>query len=175
MYFLAQLPDEGECTNYVQALGLLAPPIVHQARAEGRRVHRQGDIFAIETDLTNDYFKDAKIARREQVFSTTGPAGDKDLKVQRRSKRCKTLMIYGTGHTSNVVAVKPNGSTFIRGFLFHDPVLERKGRAREHQNVDLVTNKWHLCVRNSVPRAVKTEKEKQDVSSSNASKVKDQV
>lgn len=52
MYFLAQLPDQGECANYGDAINLLAPPIVHQARKEGKRVYRQGDIFAIETNLT---------------------------------------------------------------------------------------------------------------------------
>jgi hypothetical protein len=53
MYFLAQLPDGSGAKTYGEALLALAPPIVHQARLEGRNVFRQGDVFAIETTMSD--------------------------------------------------------------------------------------------------------------------------
>lgn len=54
MYFLAQLPDRSGATTFKQAIDALAPEIVHQALKDGRDVRRQGDIFAIETKLTDE-------------------------------------------------------------------------------------------------------------------------
>lgn len=148
MYFLAQLPDEGKCESYTDALQLLAPPIVHQARKEGRHVYRQGDIFAVETDLDHHDLKHPKVVRRDAVMH-----GHRMI-VHRRNKLRTRLMIYGTGHTATLVAVKENGATFIKGTMHHDPVLERAGREREHTDVRLEPNhKWFLAVRNAVPRA----------------------
>lgn len=169
MYFLAQLPDEGEYTNYQDAINLLAPPIVHEARRQGLHVARQGDVFAIEAkDVDLD---DSNIQRRDQVFSTSTGARNAALIPNtniwtRRHKAWKNLMIYGTGHTADIVAIKPNGATYIKGTMYHDPVLESAGRTREHANVPLKPDTWYLCVRNTVPRAVvKPKKEEVDVNS----------
>lgn len=152
MYFLAQLPDEGECNNYIDAIDLLAPPIVHQARSEGRHVFRQGDIFAIQTDLTDkDMIADAKITRRDSVFHNNSTTLIKP--EIRKSATAKRLRIYGTGHTATIVATKPNGITFIKGVMYHDPVLERANRTREHRSITLTADKWFLVCRNTVPRA----------------------
>lgn len=147
MYFLAQLPDEGECEHYTDALNLLAPPIVHQARREGRAVRRQGDVFAVQTKIDdNDFPKGTKFHRRDDYFN--GPI------LQKARKPAKKLMIYGTGHTASIVAVQPDGTTFLKGNMYHDPTLERSGRNPEHRIVTLAPkNSWFLAVRNTVPRA----------------------
>lgn len=165
MYFLAQLPDEGEYANYQDAISLLAPPIVHEARRQGLDVRRQGDVFAIEIQGDLD-LSDATIQRRNQVIRDQALVPKEGM--SRRSKAWKNLMIYGTGHTADIVAIKPNGATYIKGTMYHDPVLERAGRTREHQNVVLKADIWHLCVRNTVPRAVvKPEKEEENVGNDN--------
>lgn len=68
MYFLAQLPDKGGIRYVTHAERLLAPRIVHKARQDGRQVFRQGDIFAIETDLKDEDFSLNEIVLRPQVF-----------------------------------------------------------------------------------------------------------
>jgi hypothetical protein len=67
MYFLAQLPDRAKVETYQQAIDALAPPLVHAARKQKRRVYRQGDIFAIETTLDDEqvYAKARTRVRRE--------------------------------------------------------------------------------------------------------------
>lgn len=72
MYFLAQLPDGSGATTYQEALDALAPPFVHEARKRGRRVFRQGDVFAVETTLSDEeVYSFAKTrVRREIVYST---------------------------------------------------------------------------------------------------------
>lgn len=165
MYFLAQLPDTGPLRYVTHAFKLLAPEIVHKARAEGRAVFRQGDIFAVETNLTDEDFASEKIAERQQVFtgftfiqaegggSTTeiprlNEEARADLKLRRR------IMIYGTGHTASRVVQTKDRGTFIQGTMHHDPILEniRAGREPEHAPMVLSPDKWFLCVRNAVPR-----------------------
>ena len=65
LYFLAELPRKGPRPRTIpEALDALAPPAVHAARARGRRVYRQGDIFYIETDATS-----AELAARGATFA----------------------------------------------------------------------------------------------------------
>lgn len=56
LYFLAMLPDgpADSLKTYDDAIGLLAPPMVHQAREAGLRVPRQGDVFAVPTEWTDE-------------------------------------------------------------------------------------------------------------------------
>lgn len=145
MYYLAQLPDDAEVTNYESALAALAPPIVHEARKQGREVYRQGDIFFVETNLSRrDIVERAStVTRRTEVMR-----GDTPIP---RSRRRGRLMIYGTGHTATVVAKMRDGAEFVTGTAHHDPGLETRGRRREHRDIQL-GNKWFLCVRNTVPR-----------------------
>lgn len=137
MYFLAQLPDRGEARNYQQAVDLLAPPIVHAARRAGKLTYRQGDIFFIQTDLTD------KSLREKKARLSTVP------------KRGKT--IYGTSHFATRVARMPNGVTFASGVATHVPGVEEPGREPEHLDVTLVGAEWFLAVRNTVPRLAATQ------------------
>lgn len=199
MYFLAQLPDKGGIRYLTHAIRLLAPEIVHKARAEGRRVFRQGDVFFIETKLTDADFASEKLANRHEVFTyqqhfaametssnaavtivpvnanqttlgynfqiETGwqfssegtgddnswflhPHAHKDTKLRR------SIMIYGTGHTASVVVQTKDRGIFVKGTIYHDPILEdiRGGREAEHRPLRLAEGKWYLAVRNTVPR-----------------------
>src|ERR1044071_1514486 len=77
MYYLAQLPDTAKktVTNYREAIQALAPPLVHKAWADKIPVYRQGDVFAIETDLTDEQvYKNCRSrVRREVALANTDP------------------------------------------------------------------------------------------------------
>lgn len=151
LYFLAQLPDNTGVKTVATAVAALAPPIVHQARLDGKRVERQGDIFFIETNITNAQMKKgATIHARGLVFEN-GRRGQtpNDLATDEQKSG---IMIYNTGHTASHVAVKPNGVTFVTGTVYHDPELETTGRTREHANL-VLSKKWFLAIRNMVPKA----------------------
>ncbi len=132
MFFLAQLPDRGRVLTYQQAIDSLAPPIVHEARRLNKLVFRQGDVFFIETSLT-----DWDVLRRKGVIVTV------------ESPR---QMIYGTAHVATRVARFRNGVTLANGVAMHRPYLESPGREPEHRDLHLDGAVWHLCVRNQVPR-----------------------
>lgn len=144
LYFLAQLPDKGRATNYIESLRVLSPPIVHQARDEGRMVYRQGDVFFIETNVTSKQLLERKARIGQGLTKTRRP-------VQARN-------IYGTGHIATHVARQPNGVTFVKGTAEHFPAFTEPGRAPEHRAIKLEPlDKWFLCVRNTVPRSASTQ------------------
>jgi hypothetical protein len=172
MYYLAQLPDKSNAVTYQEAVLALAPPLVHQARLEKRRVRRQGDVFAIETTLTDEqvYQRAKTRVRRNVAMASTGTDLGRSfvkgevveyadcpgkcghrIKTGNGEKAKRALMIYGTGHTATEVVVAEKGITYIRGTMHHDPGLQERGRRREHVDVQL-GDKWHLALRNTVPR-----------------------
>lgn len=203
MYFLAQLPDKGGIRYVTHAIRLLAPEIVQKARQDGRRVFRQGDIFAVETEKTDEDFSGNRIVRRHELFNyqqtfrqwvgkeLMDPGSKYEVSVKTGSELVideewfnrdgglrlapfpgvnwslnedtrlnvnlrRKLMIYGTGHNASQVVVTSYG-TFVKGVMYHDPILEdiRAGRRPEHAPLTLGDGqKWFLCCRNTVPRLV---------------------
>lgn len=180
LYFLAQLPDGSGATTIEDATRALAPPIVHAAWEQGRIVERQGDVFFIPTDLSDDqiYKMSARRVRRECVIDPTPVrAGTRleDWKTpipgevrSRVSCPCncghsrwssdtplgrRTLSIYGTAHTATEVVVTKEGRVYVRGTAHHDPQIIGENRRPDHQNKILGDQrKWYLAVRNTVPR-----------------------
>lgn len=183
MYYLAQLPDGSGASTYDEAIHALAPPIVHEARKQGRTVRRQGDVFAIETNLTDDdvyAMARTRVRRNVALFGhnpETGTVHQVDMtqaptilpgevsqthecpcchgirfKVGWGPKAHRALMIYNTGHTATEVVKTKTGMVYIKGTMYHDPWIEEEGRRREHRNVELAADKWHIAVRNTVPR-----------------------
>lgn len=175
MYYLAQLPNRGKITTYDDAIAALAPPLVHQARQQGVPIRRQGDVFAIETDKTDEWMHaNARTMVRREVAThdptrqgITPPVLNEWDYTERGDCPCcghrarigwgprcrRALMIYGTTHTATEVAVVPGGAVYIKGTMFHDPHLETPGRRPEHVTVNLGEgDRWWLAVRNTVPR-----------------------
>lgn len=157
LYFLAQLPDQGKATTYREALDVLAPPIVHEARRDGRIVYRQGDVFFVETKLTDAELKKqrAKIAegvtkRRQYVTNANGKRTRPVVEMPVTERN-----IYGTGHIATNVARMRNGVTLAKGTAEHYPAFTEPGRQPEHRPILLEpVQSWFLCCRNTVPRAV---------------------
>jgi hypothetical protein len=182
LYYLAQLPDRSGVETYEEAIEALAPPIVRKAREEGKQVYRQGDVFAIEVDLTAEQlYEQARTRVRRQIAMfdiqamlrvgngyNIPEAGEGEISERidcpcgcghRRKVGCgpkarNALSIYSTGHTADEVVVAKNGATYIRGSLYHNPEIHRDGRGPEHRTVALGSDfqKWFLAVRNTVPR-----------------------
>lgn len=72
MYFLAQIPDRARAATVTEAVISLKPPIVAAAEEKGLAVFRQGDVFAIETGLTDDevYAQAKSRVRRDVVMAS---------------------------------------------------------------------------------------------------------
>lgn len=120
-YFFCELPKMSE-TTVAAAYDALKPTVVHYAERVGREVRRQGDIFAIETAFTT-----RDLRRRGAVFS-------------------KRTHLIGTNHTATQVATLPDGTTFARGCLYHEPERRRP----DHSRIK-VPSGWSLIAKNTVP------------------------
>lgn len=126
LYFLAELPRTSAVT-IEQALDALAPRAVHAALAQGRRVLRQGDIFAIPVGL------DTRSLTRRAV------------------RREKGASLLGTDHYASEVVTCRGGVVYARGTMRHAPERRNPDHARR-----TLGKSWHLIVRNTVPRATRT-------------------
>ena len=147
LYFLAQLPDEGSALTFTDALDLLAPPIVHEARKDGKFVFRQGDVFFVETDWTLEKLREQKAV----IHMGMGRGVHSERPAEGRN-------IYRTGHLAEQVAVLPNGVTLALGTVTHFPAINDPVRTiPDHRPLALMPDKWFLCVRNQVPRSAATQ------------------
>ena len=48
--------------------------------------------------------------------------------------------------------VCPDGTTYARGTMYHEPDIINDLRPADHARVKLADKTWHLVVRNTVPR-----------------------
>jgi hypothetical protein len=123
LYFLAELPAKAHPKTVDEAREALKPEPVKEAEANGITVLRQGDVFAIPTDLATRGFP----------------------------HREKYMRVLGVNHTvTEGTRVKAGGLyTYGRGVLRHDV---GPWREREHKNVKLGDGKtWYRLVKNTVP------------------------
>lgn len=125
LYFLTQLP--GPVTSVKQAREALKPPSVVLAEQDGRKVYRQGDMFAVPTELTTP-----------QIVDLDGSFGPE-------------VALYGTAHYATLVASLPDGTQFAQGWMTHTP----SDRPPDHGPLRLATRKWHLIAKNTTPMRIK--------------------
>jgi hypothetical protein len=139
LYFLAELP-RCSARTYEEALDALAPRIVHAALAQSRDVTRQGDIFAIPTELDKRALRKrgARFVSRSNPTFTGGPGG-----------LLSDARLLGTDHIATEVA-KVGRAVYARGCLYHDPGFRTQDHARRRMGDGRT---WHLIVRNTVPRS----------------------
>lgn len=127
LYFLCELPATSRAVTIAVAYDDLAPELVHEARAAGLDVLRQGDVFAIP-----------------MVAPYVGPPA---IAAKYAAKR---LHVLGTNHTASEVVTVTDGRdtrTYARGVLRHEPGFHRTA---DHARVSLGKT-WHLLVKNTVP------------------------
>ena len=149
LYFLCALPHGCQASTVEDAIAALMPDSVRAAMDAGRDVIRQGDIFAVATDLPRAEIlaRATRTARRSHAVNGRGairPGEDRDA-----------IWIHGTRHTATEVAVTPDGVTYIRGAMYHDPArFDRNGNTRrDHVTRPLGDgDTWYVAIRNTVPR-----------------------
>ncbi len=125
LYFLCRLP--GPVATIDEARESLKPASVRLALAAGIGVVRQGDIFAIESNLNKPALK-----RLGASF-------------------CHDKPIYGTAHTSPDLARLPGGTMLAKKVLLHEPTLIASNRTADHAPRELPSKRWWWLTRNTVP------------------------
>lgn len=124
LYFLAELPADAKPASVAEALSMLAPAEVHLARAEGRNVIRQGDIFAVPC---------------------TADDGPPPI-AAKYAERHASIPLDGTGrHIATELVICADGGTervYARGVIRHT--------GGDHRRVKLGET-WHRIYRNRVP------------------------
>lgn len=123
LYFFCELPKGPKPTTVAEAYEVLKPDAVRLAEQMGRRVSRQGDIFAIE-------LRDTDKRALRKAGATFEKRGN----------------LLGTNHVATEVAYLPDGTTLVRGTLHHAP----RWRNPDHRRLT-VGKSWHLVVKNTVP------------------------
>lgn len=128
LYFFCELPRSAKPTSLAEAIEALKPDPVLLAEQIGRRVYRQGDVFAIELPTKTR----------------------KDLR-QQGARFDRMTGLLGTNHVATEVAHMPDGTTLVRGTMHHRPEWRRP----DHVRLKLGDGKtWHAVVKNRVPVSV---------------------
>jgi hypothetical protein len=146
-YFLAQLPyddpDEPGPATVEDALRWLKPAAVLDAEERGALCTRQGDLFAVPTDLTTRQV--ATLGQRTKRTHVTVSAVDLDGNPQQVT----------ISHTATEVVHGSDGNTYARGVLYHAPT--EWGRDPEHKRQRMGDGRtWHRLVKNTVPVGLHT-------------------
>jgi hypothetical protein len=136
LYFLTQLP--GPVESIRAAREALKPDSVLMALAGGRKVYRQGDMFAICTDLTTAEIR--ALGGTVEVLTAYAAAADRDA-----------FALYGTAHTADYVATMPDGTMLAFGKMRHTPWLIGDNREPDHKPLKLKRGRWHLVAKNTTP------------------------
>jgi len=132
LYFLCELPRSSRATTVEQAYEDLKPDLVKEAERAGMEVTRQGDMFAVPTELST----------REAKMLTPHRKG----RIVKRPRRG----LLGTNHTASEVLFGTCGRVYARGLLYHAPGLRDPDHARRKMGDGRT---WHLLVKNTVPQA----------------------
>lgn len=132
LYFLCELPRGCGARTVEEAYEALKPAQVKQAEAAGLDISRQGDMFAIPTELTT---------REVKKLTPLGKG-----RIVKRPR----FGVLGTRHTASEIVFATEGRVYARGTLYHEPEAFRDADHARRRMGDGRT--WHLLVRNTVPR-----------------------
>jgi hypothetical protein len=159
LYFLCRLPHPVDTVN--EAREALKPESVKRAEAQGIEVRRQGDLFAIKSELTR-----ADIEAQGGVFREySGPDTVGTTEVSRITWDGSVVTyqailppqanpgLYGTAHICITSAQLPNGVWVGSGGMVHDPHLLGESRNPDHSPLEL-DDGWWLITPNTVPKTL---------------------
>lgn len=157
-YFMCELPHACPARTIPEALEALKPADVAQCIDAGLDVLRQGDIFAIPTDATEDELV-AQAVTTERTFYRSlneapwSVAAEETVAIRKIGQdgyRPRAKDIHGSTHQVTHLIVTKDGRMFGRGRMYHRP--SGWGRTAEHRTLDLGDRKtWYRLVRNTVP------------------------
>lgn len=157
-YFMCELPHACAARTIPDALEALKPADVAQCIDAGLDVLRQGDIFAIPTDATEDELvAQARTVERQFVRGLDHEPWSETLretvairKIGQDGYPPTAKDIHGSTHQVTHLIVTKDGRMFGRGRVYHRP--SGFGRTSEHRTLDLGDRKtWYRLVRNTVP------------------------
>lgn len=132
LYFLCALPRSSKARTVEQGLHDLRPKSVLAADEAGLAVERQGDMFAIPTELTT-----------REVKKLTPYGKGRIVKRPRGG-------VLGTRHSASQIVFATEGRVYARGTLYHEP---EGWRGADHARRRMGDGKtWYLLTRNTVPR-----------------------
>lgn len=144
LYFLCRLPHEVD--SVADARDALMPESVKIALKEGRRVERQGDLFAIRSNMTDRDIEDAG----GTIWDYEAFHGDHGSKRAGLALKGE-YRLYGTIHTAKRLARLPSGMEMATGWLVHDPLLGEDRRNPDHQQ-RMLDDGWWFVIPNTVPK-----------------------
>lgn len=174
LYFLAELPRGARPETVADAFEALKPETVKAAEMMGRDITRQGDIFAVAMPgiTTRGLRKDGAVietgprrklvTRWRDLYTAEGdiltgdPVWHDEYAAGRIGETVEAFpdrgrgwrALLGQNHYATEVARMPDGTTYARGTMTHDPA----GRDRDHAQRKMGDGKtWHLIVKNTVP------------------------
>lgn len=150
-YFFCELPPKVRPATVEEAYEALKPEAVKLAESMSREVKRQGDIFAIPMPgLTAAQLRADGGVHRKRVAPVEEVSWWTNRGRRRTANRRVTehlAHVLGTNHEATEVFDMPNGQTYARGALVHEPGA---GREPDHKRLTL-GREWHLIVKNTVP------------------------
>ena len=143
-YFMSELASKPK--NIAHAFELLKPRQVKTAERLGLSISRQGDIFAIPTNMTTRKLKKlGEYARGSNVAKRVWGAEYRTIEYPR---------LFDTSHVATEVITTPN-AVYARGVIRHRP--NTFGRIRpEHRDIP-IGKSWHRMVRNTALASYTTE------------------
>lgn len=148
LYFLTELPRGA--MSVAAAREALKPQSVIDAEKDGKTVIRQGDMFAISTELSIEDIKrlGGKFTEVKEGYSIRRDAWGSPQRTDNTTGR----RLYGSVHTASTVATLPDGTHLAKGHLLHRPSLERGStRRRDHSDRELPGNLWYAIAKNMTP------------------------
>lgn len=157
-YFFCELPYGCKAQTVDEGIDALMPMEVRMHVSLGDDVKRQGDVYALPTNLTTDELEllasPVKVTRTKWEPGDTGYSYEKvDVKIRRRKADEQyptgALDILGTNHQATHVILTKDGRWFGRGRMYHSP----SNREPDHRVVILAKDVWYEFVKNTVPLA----------------------
>lgn len=151
-YFMCELPYGCKATTVDEGVDALMPDVIRSAIAQGIDVKRQGDIYAIPTNLTTEVLESLALpvtVRRYIIGEHNYAERDVTLRRPRANETYPsgTLDILGTNHRATHMILTRDGQWYGRGTLSHAP----SGREPDHRAVKLDGAEWYAFVKNTVP------------------------
>lgn len=151
-YFMCELRRGSPATTVEEAIDDLMPAEVRDLVASGVEVLRQGDIFAIPTNLSTRDVEQLALMADITVYGPNDEGRNvqtrKPVWLRRRADSIKNARILGTSHTATHV-IKSKDGYYGRGSLYHDP---DGWRTAEHRRLKLGDGEtWYRFVKNTVP------------------------
>lgn len=151
-YFFCEMPYGCKAQTVDEAVDALMPSYVRWRIEQGDDVLRQGDVFAVPTDLTTDELESVAETVEVSRYDVEGAAFKVPVTIRRRganeSYPSGALDILGTNHQATHV-IKTKDGWYGRGRMYHSP----RFRGPDHRVVKLEDDRWYLFVKNTVPEA----------------------